>query len=107
MSDAVAARIAIEGLDALADARYGRGYPPGSEGHESFSYQPWRETPWPTEWYFEGNPSGGLDCMSLDRGLRSALTQDTREAGSYFSQRRDGKLLVIPKRRLVVVTFQD
>jgi hypothetical protein len=107
MSEAISRQISEQGVGFFAEALEARGHAPGTEHADRFSYEPWRETPWPRDWFFEGALSGGFACMELDRETRATLTAYANAPGSFFSRSSERQVLVVPSRRLVLLTVQD
>jgi hypothetical protein len=107
MSEVVSRQILEQGIGFFAEALEARGYPTGSTVADRFAYEPWRETPWPSDWYFEGAFAGGFGCMELDRETHAALAAYARAPGSFFSRSAEREVLIVPGRRLILLTMQD
>ena len=95
-----AAAIRARGMAFFDDARDARGYPLGHLMHDQFAYTPWRQppTPWGT---------GLIPADSgLDQDLVEAITHAAQEPDTYSTTNYCGvTLTVIPRKRLVVLTY--
>jgi hypothetical protein len=106
LSAATLKTIETRGLDFFKDARQGRGIGEGDPRAASeFSYQPWQATPLPDDFTRNGSWLG-LHCMGW---MFSPLGRDifaaAQEPGSYFTIAPSKLLLVLPRRGLVVLTY--
>jgi hypothetical protein len=75
LSDTTLAAIHDRGLDALKNARQGRGYTDkGSRQFYYYSYQPWQPTPLPSKWTSEGMWYGLIPILTMsDRRLPNCV----------------------------------
>jgi hypothetical protein len=67
----------------------------------------WHQTPVPRNWYGEGDLGMALHCMDLSRELEKLLVRATLEPRNYFASGERGAIVVLPRERLVLVTFYD
>lgn len=106
LSDAAAAQITKQGLALLGSARIGRGYKNSPEEYYA-TYQPWQETPVPSPWMGDGIWAAGFGCLKDDARHfdADAVYRAVREPGAYFTTGPETELLIIPRLRLVVLTY--
>ncbi|PXW59119.1 hypothetical protein BY998_11138 [Methylobacterium sp. B4] len=106
LSDEAAAQLEFRGLAHLGSARTGRGYVGGPE-EPYWTYQPWQETPVPSTWIGDGKWASGFGC--LKEGARhfdaDAVYKAVREPGAYFTTGRESEMVIIPRLRLLVLTY--
>nr|WP_321182240.1 hypothetical protein [Methylobacterium sp. Leaf122] len=106
LSDAAAEQIAAQGLAHLGSARIGRGYENSPEEHY-FTYQPWQETPVPSTWIGDGKWAGALGCLkqSASQFDTDVVTEAPRQPGAFFTTGRESEILIIPRLRLLLLTY--
>ncbi|MDD0842130.1 hypothetical protein [Pseudomonas sp. Gutcm_11s] len=102
MSPGLRGRLRREGLTALQEARQARGYP----DRDYYHYQPWQATPVPAD---EGGSlssiSLGLQCADADDELSERISRASQEEGSYYSEKEEGALLLLPSEGLIVFGY--
>lgn len=106
LSDETAAQLETRGLAYLGSARIGRGDKNGP--NETYGiYQPWQETPVPSTWIGDGRWATGFGC--LKEGARhfdaDAVYRAVREPGAYFTIGHESEMVIIPRLRLLVLTY--
>ncbi|GJD49070.1 hypothetical protein OPKNFCMD_1799 [Methylobacterium crusticola] len=106
ISDETAADLEAHGLVRLRSARIGQGYQ-GERLEDFYTYGPWRPTPVPNRWRGDGKWAGSLHCFGENDPAFdvNAVYEAAREAGGYFTEASASQLLLIPRLRLVVITF--
>lgn len=98
MSSALRARLQSEGLTALRDARQGRGF----LDDDYYRYEPWQALPERGE-VDELSPIFlGLQCADADDELRARIG---RASLGYYTYKREGALLVLPREGLIVFGY--
>jgi hypothetical protein len=100
MTPATIEKINAQGLEFFSNAIQGRGY---LTGRLKYYYKPWAETPVPLGWTGDGVWSIGLHCIGTSRARQIAAA--AKEPGSYYTQKDEAELLVIPKLGLIVLTY--
>jgi len=101
-------QIKEQGLSFFEGATRARSYNPDKDRYNGLkSYEEWRETPM----LFENSPNHkfwiGLSCASnLDESLREAILSAISVQGSYYTGHYEAGLVVIPKMRLVILSYE-
>jgi len=115
LTDTAVQKIEREGLDFFKSALHGRGYPKPEglltfEGREQlgkynyYTYNVWQETPVPASWVSEGAWLG-LTCVHGHSELLHQVVQLAKQPGSYYATKPEGELIVIPKLKLVILSY--
>lgn len=99
LSNATADAIDREGLDFFNDVIYSR-----KSKERYYTYSSWKETPVPNSWTSEGSWLG-LSCSGASDSLLSKILEAASKKGSYYSNKDEGEILVIPNHELVVFTY--
>jgi hypothetical protein len=101
------AAIRDRGLDALNDARQGRGYTDNTDRlFYYYSYKPWQPTPLPREWTSDGMWYG-LSCMNLGHGFGRSIVEAAQGPGSFYTTGLSQMLLIVPSLKLAVYTYTN
>ena len=94
-------------LNAFADAKHARDYKDDRERlYSYYTYSSWKETPTPipkNELAIGDNWLG--ECALGNRDLSRKVSNSLKVSGSYYAFMQKGRLIVIPKLGLAVVTY--
>ena len=105
LSNTTIAAIRDRGLDALNDARQGRGYADKTDQlFYYYSYKPWQPTPVPSQWTSQGMWYG-LSCMNLGYGFGQSIVEAAQVPGSFYTTGLSKILVIIPSLKLAVFTY--
>ena len=108
LSDENIKLIKEKGLAFFNEARYARGYPPGSKKHYKFKYPAWQETPVPSVWISDG-AWVGFNCIDwgFSKNMGREILKAVEKPGSYFTRKdkSNTRIIVIPSLRIVVYTY--
>lgn len=103
MDEATAARIAREGMGFLAGARQSRGHDDAYHRFEEWKPTPVRRRPGASAG--ESALFAALGCSDADTGLRSDIRRSLEAPGSYYADGPEKVLLLVPDKRLIVLTY--
>jgi len=111
LSDEAANGIILKGLAFFEGATKQRQYQ--SDSHES--YLLWRESPLPSNNPLEANFPGrwqakayldsGLECAKLEKELLQEILKAADKPGSFYTTKHESALFVIPKLKLIVLSW--
>jgi hypothetical protein len=105
LSDQTVKAIKMEGLDFFKTATQGRGYLQKRRDDYYYAYEPWKETP-------TGESRGetfvglALSCHGgYSRRYTRLITESLMKPGSYYAQKPEGQLVVIPSLKIVILAY--
>ena len=101
------------GLEFFDGATQGRGYPKPKEplsfadhrklsDYYSHTYENWKETPVPEGWVSEGS---WFMCSVIRKDVAREIVKAAKLPGSFYTTKREGKLVVIPSLGYVVFSY--
>ena len=101
MDSATVKALGETGIEFFSSVRHSR-----KSADPYYTFGPWRPTP---QAEFVGDDqtllSPGLECAELGRSLQEQIEQVSREPGSYYTYGQEKVILVSPKLRLVVLSY--
>lgn len=98
LSEATADGLQQQGLGYLQPARQARGY-----AEPYYRYGPWQATPLSAAQSMDGWLP--LGCADAPEALQEQIMRGTQGVQGYYSEKREGVLLVLPMERLIVFAY--
>jgi hypothetical protein len=107
LNDGTLRRIRDRGINALDDARQGRGYADQADRlFYYYSYKPWQPAPLPPEWTSAGMWLG-LYCMNLGNRFARGIVEVAQAPGSFYTTGASKMLLLAPSLELLIYTYTN
>ncbi len=96
-------RIKKDGTRFLDETLIGRGYEDeGNRNQRYYTYAAWKKTPFLG---YEGIPVGAA-CLTKDnKELAKIIFQGWRTEGSFYTQKHEAELLIIPEEGILIMTY--
>ena len=98
--------IEAQGIKFFHNVRQGRGVQEfGDRIAHEFNYAPWQPTPLPYEWT-RNVAWRGLDCTGwVPSAFGTKILTEVEQAGSYYTTAPSKLLLVLPRIKMLVLTY--
>ena len=98
LSEATAASVQQHGFGYLQSAQQARGY-----AESYYRYGPWQATPLADSQSMDGWLP--LGCADAPEALQEQILRGAQGMEGYYSEKREGVLLVLPRERLIVFAY--
>lgn len=98
LSEATAASLQQHGFGYLQSAQQARGY-----AESYYRYGPWQATPLADAQSMDGWLP--LGCADAPEALQEQILRGAQGMQGYYSEKREGVLLVLPRERLIVFAY--